>query len=285
MTRNGLLAGAICLAITAAAGAREAKLLRSPHYHDGKVAFSYLGDIWTAREDGKEVVRLTVNKASDVTPRFSPDGRWIAFSSDRDGGLDVYRMPAAGGEVKRLTVHSADDRSWAGPATASRSSLPASAARVHDQALHRLRSTGAWPRSRAPTWASPAATRPTAPAWPSTARRRPTGEVLPRRLPERRHRHGPGDQDLQGPHRVPRHGLLADVEPGRLHLLRLRARRQLPGQHLAHSRERRQCRARDRLHVRRRPIPGDLEATARRSSSNAISASPSSTSPPRRSSR
>ena len=109
MTRYGLMAGALCLAIATAAGAREAKLVRSPHYHDGKVAFSYMGDIWTAREDGTGVVRLTVNKARDIAPRFSPDGRWIAFSSDRDGGLDIYRIPAAGGEVKRLTVHSADD--------------------------------------------------------------------------------------------------------------------------------------------------------------------------------
>ena len=56
----------LCFAITAAAGAREAKLVRSPHYHDGKVAFSYLGDIWTASEDGTDVVRLTANKARDL---------------------------------------------------------------------------------------------------------------------------------------------------------------------------------------------------------------------------
>src|SRR5947209_4401797 len=113
MIRHGLLCISLGLGIVSVsvslAPAREAKLVRYPHYHDGKVVFSYLGDLWTAREDGKEIVRLTAHKARDVSPRFSPDGRWIAFSSDREGNLDVHLIPATGGEVKRLTVHSADD--------------------------------------------------------------------------------------------------------------------------------------------------------------------------------
>jgi tricorn protease len=91
------------------ASAREAKLVRYPHYHEGRVAFSYLGDIWTAREDGRDVQRLTVNKARDVFPRFSPDGQWIAFSSDREGNLDVFLIPVQGGAAKQLTTHSADE--------------------------------------------------------------------------------------------------------------------------------------------------------------------------------
>src|SRR4051794_37936227 len=109
MARSGILAFALSVAIAGVASGREAKLTRYPHYHEGKVAFSYLGDIWTAKEDGTEIVRLTANKSRDIFPRFSPDGKWIAFSSDREGGLDVYIIPAAGGEVKRLTRHSADD--------------------------------------------------------------------------------------------------------------------------------------------------------------------------------
>src|SRR5262245_17164035 len=77
--------------------AREAKLVRYPHYYKGSVAFTYLGDIWTADEDGKNVKRVTVHKARDVYPRFSPDGRWIAFSSDRNGNLDVFIVPREGG--------------------------------------------------------------------------------------------------------------------------------------------------------------------------------------------
>ncbi|HEY0172119.1 MAG TPA: S41 family peptidase [Pyrinomonadaceae bacterium] len=97
------------LVSASAAPAKEARLVRYPHYHEGRVAFSYLGDVWVADEDGRNVQRLTVNRARDVYPRFSPDGRWIAFSSDRNGNLDVYLIPAAGGTVKQLTSHSADD--------------------------------------------------------------------------------------------------------------------------------------------------------------------------------
>ena len=87
----------------------EAKLVRYPHYHAGQIAFTYLGDVWTADESGKNIRRVTVHRARDVYPRFSPDGKWIAFSSDRNGNLDVYIVPAAGGMAKQLTAHSADD--------------------------------------------------------------------------------------------------------------------------------------------------------------------------------
>ncbi len=49
----------------------QARLLRHPSYSKGKVAFSYLGDIWTANEDGSGVVRVTDHKAREVFPRFS----------------------------------------------------------------------------------------------------------------------------------------------------------------------------------------------------------------------
>ena len=88
---------------------REAKLVRYPHYNNGRVAFTYLADIWTADEDGKNVKRITANKARDVYARFSPDGKSIAFSSDRNGNFDVFIVPSEGGNVKQLTFHSADD--------------------------------------------------------------------------------------------------------------------------------------------------------------------------------
>src|SRR5436853_4477176 len=103
---------AIALALftfTSIVFAREAKLVRYPSYSNGRIAFTYLGDIWTADENGSNVQRLTVNKARDAYPRFSPDGKWIAFSSDRNGNLDVFIIPAGGGTPKQLTSHSADD--------------------------------------------------------------------------------------------------------------------------------------------------------------------------------
>ncbi len=87
----------------------QARLLRHPSYSHGKVAFSYLGDIWTANEDGSGVVRVTDHKAREIYPRFSPDGKWIAFSSNREGNYDVYVIPKEGGKAKQLTFHSADD--------------------------------------------------------------------------------------------------------------------------------------------------------------------------------
>jgi tricorn protease len=89
--------------------AKEVKLVRYPHYSQGRIVFTYLADIWTADEDGRNVKRITVHKARDVYPKFSPDGKWIAFSSDRNGNMDVFIVPSEGGNPKQLTFHSADD--------------------------------------------------------------------------------------------------------------------------------------------------------------------------------
>ncbi len=87
----------------------QVKMLRHPSYSGGKIAFSYLGDIWVANENGTGAQRLTDNTAREIYPRFSPDGKWIAFSSNRDGNYDVYLIPSAGGIPRQLTFHSADD--------------------------------------------------------------------------------------------------------------------------------------------------------------------------------
>src|SRR5262249_49324251 len=97
---------ALFLAAIASTSGDEARLVRYPHYHNGKVAFTYMGDIWTANENGTSVQRLTAHRGRDTTPRFSPDGKWIAFSSDREGNMDVWVMPTIGGTPKQLTYHS-----------------------------------------------------------------------------------------------------------------------------------------------------------------------------------
>src|SRR5437763_2158489 len=103
------VAYAFVLAVVAIAGGAEARLVRYPHYHNSKVAFTYMGDIWTADDNGKNVQRITAHHARDMTPRFSPDGQTIAFSSDREGNLDVWIVPAIGGVPRQLTFHSSDD--------------------------------------------------------------------------------------------------------------------------------------------------------------------------------
>jgi tricorn protease len=104
-----LFAVALFFVATLTAFGREARLVRYPHYHNGRIVFSYLGDIWTADENGQNIQRLTVNRGRDVYGRFSPDGKWIAFSSDRNGNLDVFLIPSGGGNAKQLTTHSGDD--------------------------------------------------------------------------------------------------------------------------------------------------------------------------------
>src|SRR3954452_17921468 len=102
MFRRVLPAMAAALLFLPALSEAQVKLLRHPTYSKGKVAFSYLGDIWIANEDGSQVQRLTDNKARDIYPRFSPDGAHIAFSSNRDGNDDVYVIPVTGGKPCQL---------------------------------------------------------------------------------------------------------------------------------------------------------------------------------------
>ena len=77
---------------------------------DGKqVAFSYLGDIWTVETIGGIARPVTMHEAHDINPCFSPDGRWVAFSSNRHGSYDVFVVAAVGGKPRRLTYDSGQD--------------------------------------------------------------------------------------------------------------------------------------------------------------------------------
>src|ERR1700712_1585770 len=75
---------------------------------DGKrIAFVYAADIWLASIEGGDAERLTANPSGHFSPRWSPDGERIAFSSSRTGQSDVYILPLGGGEVQRVTYHDA----------------------------------------------------------------------------------------------------------------------------------------------------------------------------------
>lgn len=98
-------------AIGGQAAAENVKRTRYPAVSpDGRtVCFSYLGDLWTVPAEGGRAARITVHPARDIQPRYSPDGRWIVFASDRYGNYDLFLMPAEGGEPRRLTFNSSYD--------------------------------------------------------------------------------------------------------------------------------------------------------------------------------
>ena len=90
--------------------AADMRLLRNPDIHGDKVVFVHAGDLWLVGDWGGTARRLTSHVGSESQPKFSPDGRWIAFSADYDGNNDVYVMPSEGGEPRRLTWHPYPDR-------------------------------------------------------------------------------------------------------------------------------------------------------------------------------
>src|ERR1051325_3593140 len=71
---------------------------------DGReIAFDLLGDIYTIPITGGEAKALTTGIAWDMQPRYSPNGKWIAFTSDRAGGGNIWIMNRDGSDPKQVT--------------------------------------------------------------------------------------------------------------------------------------------------------------------------------------
>lgn len=85
------------------AQAQGTRLLRQPTISADHVAFIYGGDLWITTLDGGRAIRLTSTAAVESNPHFSPDGKKIAFSSNRSGTSAVYILPLEGGTPERLT--------------------------------------------------------------------------------------------------------------------------------------------------------------------------------------
>ena len=86
-----------------ALAADETRLLRFPATEGDRIVFVYAGDLYTVPVNGGVARKLTTDIGYESFPRFSPDGKWIAFTGQYDGNTEVYLMPAEGGVPKRLT--------------------------------------------------------------------------------------------------------------------------------------------------------------------------------------
>ena len=94
--------------------AQGTRLLRQPDISTTHITYTYGSDVWISELNSSEARRITSTAAMESNPYFSPDGNWIAFSSNRAGSNNVYIVSKNGGEPKRLTWHpsSSTVRGW-----------------------------------------------------------------------------------------------------------------------------------------------------------------------------
>jgi len=107
LIRSAVLASAALLLLPFAADAASTKLLRFPDIWHDRVVFSYAGDLWTVGTQGGTAVHLTSAPGLELFGKFSPDGRFIAFTGQYGGDEQVYVIPAEGGAPKQLTFYPA----------------------------------------------------------------------------------------------------------------------------------------------------------------------------------
>jgi tricorn protease len=95
---------------TLTAAQEEGRLLRFPAIHDDQIVFSYAGNLYTVNSSGGTASKLTSHDGYEMFPRFSPDGKYIAFTGQYDGNTEVFLIPSTGGEPRRMTYTATLDR-------------------------------------------------------------------------------------------------------------------------------------------------------------------------------
>ena len=75
-----------------------------------EIVFVTGGDIWSVTADGGRARLLVSHAANESRPMFSPDGRQLAFGSNRTGGGDIYILELDSGSLRRLTFDDANDQ-------------------------------------------------------------------------------------------------------------------------------------------------------------------------------
>lgn len=88
---------------------QDTRLLHEPTVSAQHVVFVYGDDLWRADLDGSDARRLTSHPGRESRPHISPDGKWVAFSGQYDGNVDVFIMSIDGGVPRRLTYHPSPD--------------------------------------------------------------------------------------------------------------------------------------------------------------------------------
>jgi tricorn protease len=83
----------------------QTRLLRQPDMNSDHIVFTYGSDVWVYAFATQETKRITSTPAQEANPMLSPDGKWIAFTSNRSGTASVYIVSVDGGQPKRLTWH------------------------------------------------------------------------------------------------------------------------------------------------------------------------------------
>ena len=106
-----ILLALIFLGITGAGQAQiNAKLMRYMDVSDTQITFVYGGDIWVMPKAGGTAIQVTHSQGEETWPKFSPNGKEIAYTASYNGNQDVYVIPVTGGVPTRVTYQSLADR-------------------------------------------------------------------------------------------------------------------------------------------------------------------------------
>ena len=99
----------LALAAIIAGTPTEMRLLRNADIHGDTIIFNYASDLWVMDRNDGQARRLTSHLGNENYPRFSPEGKHMAFTGTYDGNADVFVVDVDGGEPKRLTFTGSPD--------------------------------------------------------------------------------------------------------------------------------------------------------------------------------
>jgi tricorn protease len=121
--------------------------IRFPHIFQDQIVFVAEDDLWEVSSTGGRAERLTAGVGELRSPRFSPDGQWLAFVGREEGPSEVYVMPASGGPAQRLTFQSGNCRvlGWSSGGTEILFSNTAGQVNARFEVIYAIKSTGGEP--------------------------------------------------------------------------------------------------------------------------------------------